>query len=496
MPVPGSGDPSGTLIVSGGGSTMVATDELLAEVANLRTVQHDAADWRCRLSRIRLLDDTPAPSWRPGDAAIAIFNAEQTAVLAEEHSLRLANSLSEAAENYGNAERMLEVLLRSSSAFTAHTVGRFVPLLAVMALPVATSAMLISRVLSQLFPGASGVPGSPGAQTDGARNDRLAAHLDVLRDPVFVHAVRVLVSAVDDGAAGAAGVPLPVSLMLGDDGLGMLGVSMSALGMLGLARPMGGLQETAVRVRRTAITRATPPRGLAELAERIPGASPGASQVRIERYGTVRPVWVVYAGGTIAWSPAASREPWDLTSNVASVAGRESGSYRTVVQAMKAAGVRPGDRVVQVGHSQGGLVAAQIAASGEFRTVAVATFGAPAGQVSVAPDVPMIATEHTDDLVPALGGTPRDDTGPGNQHLVVRRQAFATDDVPAGEYLPAHGLGAYEETARIEDASAEPRIAAFRGDLAGLVGDEPGEVSMWRGIRVGKTGDAASTADE
>jgi len=480
---------------------MVATDSLLAERALLAALQGDADSWRNRLADIRSLDNAPAPAWRPGDVGLAVFQAEQAAAAVAEHAGRLADSLGEAAQNYGDAERMLTLLLRSSSALAAHTAGRFAPLLSILALPALTSAALVVSVLRWLAPGLSPAPadarggGGRAGKARGARQqdaEWFRIPPEVVSDPVFVQAVRVLVSSIDDAAAGAAGVPLPVSFTLGDEGFGLLGVSASARSVLGLVRPLGPFRETPIRVERTAVRRAPPPRGLAGLARRIPRASPGAPQVRIERYGSTRPVWVVYSGGTIDWSPIASTEPWDLTSNISSVADHQSGSYRTVVQAMKAAGVQPGDRVVQVGHSQGGLVAAQVAASAEFDTVAVATFGAPAGQVDVPAEVPMIATEHTDDLVPALGGTPNDATGADNRHLVVRREAFATGELPQGESVPAHNLAVYEETARLEDASEEPRIVAFRSDLAELLGSEPGETSWWRGTRVvGSTGGEA-----
>jgi hypothetical protein len=480
----GGGDASGglgSLVISGGGSTKVATDELFAEAALMRELQRTAADWQCRLTRIRRLDDTPAPMWRTDDAGLGIFRAEQAAGAVAGHAGRLSDSLDTAAENYGEAERALDLLLRSTSALAAHTAGRFAPLLALLALPAASSTLMLWTALQWLFPAfGSGAAARSPTRGPGAW---FREHPEILSDPMFVQAVRLLVSSADDAASGSLAVPFPVSFALGDEGLGVLGASASALGVVGLAQPVGGLRETRVTVRRTAVTHAPPPRGLADLAQRVPRASAGAPQVRVERYGTTRPVWVVYAGGTVDWSAAATGEPWDLTSNLALVAERDSGSYRAVEQAMREAGVRAGDPVVQVGHSQGGLVAARIAASADFNTVAVATFGAPAGQVAVPPEIPMIATEHSDDLVPALGGTPRDATGAGNQHLVVRREAFAGAAPPGGEAVPAHNLDAYEQTARLEDLSDEPRIVAFRENLAELVGDEPGEVTLWRGIR-------------
>jgi hypothetical protein len=207
-------------------------------------------------------------------------------------------------------------------------------------------------------------------------------------------------------------------------------------------------------------------------------------QIRIERYGAVaRPAWVVYVGGTAAWSPVAGKDPWDMTSNVAAVAEQSSGSYRAVVEAMHEAGVSRADPVIGVGHSQGGLLVAQLAASEEFNTVALATFGAPAGQVMIPDAVPVIAAEHSDDLVPALGGAPRDTTGEGNHHVVVRREVFADRDPPPGEALPAHRMDRYRETAAMIDASPENRLNEFRSVLRSTVGSAPGEATFWRATR-------------
>src|SRR5665647_2292463 len=60
----------------------------------------------------------------------------------------------------------------------------------------------------------------------------------VLTSPALVAAVRVIVSSVDDAAAGAVGLPLPLSLALGDEGAGLFGVATSAAGVLALARPV------------------------------------------------------------------------------------------------------------------------------------------------------------------------------------------------------------------------------------------------------------------
>ncbi|TFC88083.1 hypothetical protein E3T24_03820 [Cryobacterium sp. TmT2-59] len=494
-------DPAATLIVSGGGTTLVATDVLLAEASWLRALQADAEGWQARLAGIRALDSAPAPSpaWTGGEAAGCVFGVGRAIDRVAEHSRHLADSLIAAAEGYGEAERRSERVARAGGVWLGFTLGRLAPFLALAALPALTSGAA-GFLLGSLLTGAR--PGDGPATAAGW----LRANPRALTDPVVVAAVRVLVSSVDDAAVGAAGLPYPVSALLGDEGLGLLGVATSAAGVRALSRPLGLFQETPVSVVPVSVvpvpvvpvpvvplggpgvagqrpaTRATPPpAGFADLADRIPSVSEDGSQVRIERYGSAEsPSWVVYIGGTVEWSPVAAEQPWDLTSDLSAVADQDSGSYRAVVQAMREAGVRPADPVIPVGHSQGGLVAAQVAASGEFNTVAVATFGAPDGQITLPPGVDAVTVEHSDDLIPALGGTP----GAEDDRLLVRREVFAGREVPPDQPLPAHALTAYRATGRLMDESPEPRLQEFRATMATVVGAEPGQASRWRGIRV------------
>jgi hypothetical protein len=169
-----------------------------------------------------------------------------------------------------------------------------------------------------------------------------------------------------------------------------------------------------------------------------------------------------------------------MASNVAAVAGQDAGSYRAVLAAMQAAGVQPGDPVLPVAHSQGGLIANQLVSSGDITAVGLLTFGAPETDLPVPAGVPAIAVEHADDIVPALGPGSDED-----QRLYVRRELFAGRDVPAAETLPADQLVGYRETARLVDASPEPRLVAFRAQLEAIVGSAPGRQSVWRAERVG-----------
>lgn len=459
---------------------MVATDELLAHASMLRGVCSATERWQEQLRRIRALEPAPAPTWMPGDAGLEIFALTRTIDAIDEHTRELAEALVRAAEGYGQAERQVELLARLSGAGLAFALGYLSPFIASMAVPALTSGA-VGWLLASL------VTGAPPGGGHGHAGNWIKENPHLLTNPAIVAAVRALAAAGDDAAAGALRIPLPLSLAFGDDGAGVFGLSSSAAGVLAIARTAGAFRETPVEARRVrAGSRSPPPRGMADLARRIPAATGATPQVRIDRYGRgTRPAWVVYVGGTAQWSPLPGSDPWDLTSNITAVAEQSAGSYRAVEEAMREAGVKPSDPVIGVGHSQGGLIVAQVAASGDFNTVGVATFGAPAGQVPVPDAIPMIATEHADDLVPALGGAPLDNTREGNRHLVVSREVFAGREPPPGESLPAHSMATYRDTARMIDASPEPRLIQFREVVASTLGTEPGRATYWRATRLG-----------
>jgi len=235
------------------------------------------------------------------------------------------------------------------------------------------------------------------------------------------------------------------------------------------------------RTTETELAPPSPPTGFADLADRIPNEGDDAGQVRIERYGdAAHPSWIVYIGGTVEWSPTASTEPWDMTSNVTAVANQESGSYRAVLQALDQAGVQPGDPVLPVAHSQGGLIANELVSRGAVNAVGLVTFGAPETGLALPEGLPAIAIEHSDDLVPALGNTP----GQDDPRVYVRREFFADAEVPAGQTLPAHQMASYRDTALLADGSPEPRLLEFRERLGVIVGTAPGQQSVWRARRV------------
>lgn len=190
--------------------------------------------------------------------------------------------------------------------------------------------------------------------------------------------------------------------------------------------------------------------------ERIPS---NPHQIRIDRVSApgVPDRFEVYIGGTEDFSPISSTEPFDLTSNIAAIAGGNdgdgAGSYRATAEALQLAGVDATSHVEFNGYSQGGLIAAQLAASGDYTVDGLVTIAGPAGGVAVPHSIPYLAIEHPDDLVPALGGF-----FTSSDPVVVTRRAF--DGPPQGDQpvMPAHRLTRYMETAALIDESTNLRL--------------------------------------
>ena len=190
----------------------------------------------------------------------------------------------------------------------------------------------------------------------------------------------------------------------------------------------------------------TPVAQATTVEERILRIPPSHTPIRIERYagdgGVVSTE--VFIAGTSDWGVGHTSNPFDLESNIALVAGLGSASWVAVEMAMRRSGVKEGDRVTFVGHSQGGLIAARLAESGRYTTTGLITVGAPLGGTPVHGDYPAISISHTDDVVPPLGGR----VEPTRSFGISRHSGAALGDVS-----DAHSVERYAETAAALDGS-------------------------------------------
>ncbi|MFW6773546.1 alpha/beta hydrolase [Nocardioides sp. CPCC 205120] len=177
--------------------------------------------------------------------------------------------------------------------------------------------------------------------------------------------------------------------------------------------------------------------------------------------------------GTLPWTQDADAR--DLGTNLRSMAGESTVYQRGIEEAMRAAGIGPDDPVTLVGHSQGGMAAAQVAASGHFRVEDVVTLGSPVALMPETPDGTRVTSlENTRDLVPLLDGRPN----PGAVHHLTVTFEGGGDDV-----VEAHSLDAYARGAAAMDRSDDPavrqRLEGLRASGA-IDGDGPVDVTTYR----------------
>lgn len=472
----------GDLIISGGGLTAVGTDEMLEHARELSALAPQIEGWVVTLlsPAAQPPGTAPSPQWRADSPEVYMLAAHTALREAEEQAKQLASELNEAAEGYGRTERMIQ----QSSQFGGAVLGWVMGFASPMVLLAAVSAALSSAVGVLA---ATAFTGSPAATLK--RLSLVIRHSGILSNPMFVAFVRTTISSVDDGMLGAAHLPLPLALGLDDDATGWFGLRGAATAVVALAGPRL-LKETAVTATPSGAAAAGGPPaagGFSDLAARIPPGGVGKPQVRIEKYlgddGTPR--WIVYAGGTVDGGFAATTEPFDDTSNVQGVAQLDPGSVRATLDALKQAGAEPGDAVLSVGYSQGGIVATDVVTRGGYTNAGLVTFGSPTGQMDVPPEVPNVAVEINNDMVPSLGGDPKDAQHGGLERTVVRRTIYDdTHPPPADQWLPAHNIANYRDTARLMDASGDPRLNDMRSRIADFTDGRPPEVSMWRADRV------------
>ena len=194
------------------------------------------------------------------------------------------------------------------------------------------------------------------------------------------------------------------------------------------------------------------PNGLEQISARLRLLSnSGLPMVRIEQYqaGEHRK-FIVYVPGTQNLSLSSSSNPFDMRSNLQLVAGGRSNAARATELAIGRAGVGPNDRVMLVGHSQGGLIALDlakrsIAGQVPFRVEQVITFGTPAGS-NRAGDLPnVLSIENRADLVPKLELR----ENPSEQNWLTLEGNVDTD------LVSAHRMESYEQIVAELDADAE-----------------------------------------
>ncbi|WP_337001210.1 MULTISPECIES: hypothetical protein [unclassified Microbacterium] len=253
----------------------------------------------------------------------------------------------------------------------------------------------------------------------------------------------------------------------------MVGV-FSGRGKLRPGVPLEGRADPVTVTRVKASTPKGAPKGLAPVLGRLPV---GSAQVAVEKYtmpgGATR--YLAYVGGTRDGMPGrtGSSEPWDMKSNLELYGGQRSASYQATLDALSAAGAKPGERVDVVGYSQGGMIASHLAMESPFDVATTITVGSPT-EPTLRDDQTLIELWHTDDVVSSLaaGGSPE---GTGSADSFAATREGDPDDGPQDLVVKAHNLEVYTETAKMIDGSHDPRAEALRaywGELGDAVAVE------------------------
>jgi len=220
----------------------------------------------------------------------------------------------------------------------------------------------------------------------------------------------------------------------------------------------------------------SPPNSVAALTQRLNNDS---GNIRIEGYQTHSGrVLVVYLPGTGNWSPVGGKSAFDLSSDLELIGESEnSNSSRAAHAALNAYGVRADDRLILVGYSQGGMVAAELAEENP-NVIGLVSVGSPIANSQLPDVVPVLSIEHSNDIVPALAG----ETNPLTENWVTATKHL--DLQPGQSVIAAHDFAAYQQTAGLVDESQDAGVVRIRNKILGsLAGAEQLEVREFKPLK-------------
>jgi hypothetical protein len=199
---------------------------------------------------------------------------------------------------------------------------------------------------------------------------------------------------------------------------------------------------------------------------------PGGRIEVIEVDGADRRSWVVIIPGTQLGGPPDGTNPFD-PAGIAEALGYDSASTAAAIrQSLEQAGARPGEQLVAVGYSQGGIHAMNLskdpALLAEYDLRFVLTAGSPVGGISPGPGVASLHLEHEQDWVPGADGLVNPDT---RGRVTVTLTNPLTLPPPKDFGLgPGHRLENYADGAALISASRDTTLRDSTAALAAVVG--------------------------
>lgn len=219
-----------------------------------------------------------------------------------------------------------------------------------------------------------------------------------------------------------------------------------------------------------------PPRSMrdlmAGLAWRARARTGGDVDVRFvtstDAGGVQRRRVIVDIPGTKSWSPWPHvADPTSLATNGRAIVGATTTYGAGVLGALREAGVGPSEPVLLMGHSEGGMVAVEVAReaarSGEFHVTHVVTAGAPIARLAPPAAVRVLALENDGDVVPHCDGA----DNPGRINETTVRVHRNTGDVEKNHDLERSYVPAAGDVDASTDAAVRSYLSGVRPYLAG-----------------------------
>jgi hypothetical protein len=454
--------------VTGGAHGMtVACEHALTLASDYDTAGDRMRAWACRGGRV-MLDADLLESALLSPLSFAEAEAAVLAATSGPDGVLVASAVWEAdavtIRVAVRATQLTDELVARAWEGLDHQVGRLV------GYTLATTAPVLLLSGAGVFMLWSQLPAETQAELADQTLFELARWLDDHPDAVqhLANGGGGLLEGLWDGSTPLSpGGPFGVPLLVPD--------TESAAGLLAALYPDGHPVVTPTALNVTASP--TLPADLAGLMQHLAGVSalpdPGTIEVQTIRSpdGSIR--HVVYLPGTddLATTPwSQDGDVRDLGTNLLLVSGKDNAYQQGVLDAMQQAGIGPDEPVALVGHSQGGMVAAAIAAQGSSYSVThVVTAGSPTAHLGgFPPGLHVLSLENHGDVVPLLDGEDNPDSA---EQVTVR-----FDDGVAS-IVGDHDLDRYVEAAVViqdsDDASIQEQLESL--ERAGFVGSTSGQ---------------------
>lgn len=214
---------------------------------------------------------------------------------------------------------------------------------------------------------------------------------------------------------------------------------------------------------------------ISEAADRIPRLYENADRadhVQVQRTvdpATGKGAWTVILPGTSTFAPN-GKNAFNTHGNLIAASGRKSPAEEAVFAALRQAMAKEGvagkgEPVMVVGHSQGGMVATNMArhSGSEFNISHVVTYGSPVGHLKVPQQTQVLNVENTQDLVPQLDGRATGDGEPNRLRATFTDPGSLTGKDGKPDPIEAHDMSRYAKNyaTMTTRSSANPALSQF-----------------------------------